>query len=65
METVIFLRLRTHQLTYRPPLKEHLARPIVVNGEPELNDVEADVLVERVQDDLGIPDVEPSSVDEE
>lgn len=51
--------------TYRPPLEEDLPGPVVVEGEPQLDDVEADVLVEGVEDDLGDARVVPGPVDEQ
>ena len=41
----------TH-LTDGPPFKQDLSRPVVVEREPQLDDVEADVLVEGVEDHL-------------
>ena len=52
-------------LTYCPPLKQHLPGPVVVEGEPQLDDVEADVLVEAVEDHLGDAGVVPRAVHQE
>ena len=35
-----------------PPLVEHLPAPVVVDGEPKLDDVEGYILVEAVEDNL-------------
>lgn len=45
-----------------PALEEDLARPTGIDGEPELNDIQAHVLVEAVQDQLGDPGIIPGSV---
>jgi hypothetical protein len=42
-----------------------LSGPVVVDGEPELDDVEANVFVERIKNHFGIAGVEPSSVNEQ
>jgi hypothetical protein len=42
-----------------------LSRPVAVDGKPKLDDVKANVLVEGVEDHLGISNVEPGPVDEE
>ncbi len=51
--------------TYRPSFEQHLSGPVVVDGEPELDDVEANVFVERIKNHFRIAGVEPSSVDEQ
>ena len=46
-----------------PPLEEDLAGPGRIQGEPELDDVEGDVLVEGVEDEATHAVVVGSSVD--
>lgn len=48
-----------------PPLEKDLPRPARVDGKPQLDDVETNVLVEAVEDQFAHPRVVPSSVDEE
>lgn len=48
-----------------PTLEQILARVAVVEGEPELDDVQADVLVEGVQDDFADALVVPGAVNKQ
>ena len=48
-----------------PALEDDLAREAAENGEPELDDVETDVLVERVENELGEAAVAPRAVHEQ
>jgi len=49
---------------YSPPLVNNLLIPVVVDGQPELDDVEHDVLVEAVEDDLADPAIVPGPMHE-
>ena len=42
----------------------YLLIPVVVDGQPELDDVEHDVLVEAVEDDLADPAIVPGPMHE-
>jgi hypothetical protein len=55
---------RVQNCTDGPPFEENLSGPVVVDGEPELDDVEADVLVEGVEDHFRVAGVEPGAVNE-
>ena len=43
----------------------YLACPVVIGGVPKLDNVKGDVFVERVEDCLGYPGVEPRPVNKE
>lgn len=51
--------------TNGPPLEQDLSRPAGVDGVPELHDVEADVLVEAVEDNFAQTAVVPRAVDKQ
>ena len=51
--------------TDRPSLEEDLSGPAGVDGEPQLDDVQADILVKRVQYQLAHTAVVPGTVYEE
>ena len=52
-------------ITDGPPFEQDLSRPVVVDGEPQFDDVEADVFVERIEDHFRYPRVVPRAVDEQ
>lgn len=59
--------MTTHHVvqTDGPSLEKNLAGPAGINGEPEFDDVEADVLVKRIQNELAHAAVVPGAVDEQ